>query len=188
MTKKVLIPVTDGTEELEAVAIIDVLRRADIQVTIASTTGARQVTCSRGITLITDALISDCSEESFDLVVLPGGIPGAQNLRDSIELTAILKKQHREGKYYGAICASPAVILEHHGLLKGKNATCHPGFADQMKNRDQSRAHVVTDGNCITSRGAGTSIDFALELVEILMGSDKRRTVEEGLALVKNSK
>ena len=184
MTKKVLMPVTDGTEELEAVAIIDVLRRADIEVTVASTTGARQITCSRGVILIADELISACSEESYDLVVLPGGIPGAQNLRDSIELTAILKKQHREGKYYGAICASPVVILEHHGLLEGKKATCHPGFEDQMKNLDQSNARVVIDGNCITSRGAGTAIEFALELLELLVDKEKRRDVEGGLALV----
>ncbi len=186
MQKKVLIPVADGTEELEAVAIIDVLRRADIQVIIASTTGDRQVTCSRGVSLIADALISDCLKESYDLVVLPGGIPGAQNLRDSIELTAILKNQYREGKYYGAVCASPVVILEHHGLLEGKNATCHPGFADQMKNSDKSDALVVVDGNCITSRGAGTSIEFALELVEILTGKEKRNSVEDGLAIVKS--
>lgn len=185
MVKKALIPVTDGTEELEAVAIIDILRRADIEVTVASTTDSKQIHCSRGITLVADTLISDCLQETYDLVALPGGIPGAQNLRDSVELTTILKNQHREGRYYGAICASPAVILGHHGLLEGKKATCHPGFADQMKNRDQSQALVVIDGNCITSRGAGTAVDFALSLVEILMGRDSRQAVEDGLAMVK---
>ncbi len=184
MTKKVLVPVTDGTEELEAVAIIDVLRRADIHVTTASTTGSCRIACSRGVILTADMLISECAGKSFDLVALPGGIPGAQNLRDSAELTKILKTQHREGKFYGAICASPAVILEHHSLLEDKKATCHPGFADQMKNRDNSKALVVVDGNCITSRGAGTAVEFALELVEILTSRDKRKDVETGLAMV----
>jgi len=184
MTKKVLVPVTDGTEELEAVAIIDILRRADIHVHVASTTNNRQVTCSRGVPIIADSLISDCRDEPFDMIALPGGIPGAQNLRDSEILTGMLIKQAESGGFYGAICASPAIILEHHGLLKNKQATCHPGFADQLQNRDSSRSLVVVDGNCITSRGAGTAIEFSLQLVEILMGDEKRKSVEGGLAMV----
>ena len=87
------------------------------------------------------------------------------------------------GKLYGGICASPAVVLQHHGLLEGKMATCHPGFATQLQNRDSSGARVITDGNCITSRGAGTAIEFALVLVEQLFGSQKLADVKSGLAI-----
>ncbi len=93
-------------------------------------------------------------------------IPGVEKLKDSEELIGILKKQNNMGKLYGGICAAPAVVLQTHGLLEGKIATCHPGFAAQLKNRDLSGGKVIKDGNCITSRGAGTAVDFALALVE----------------------
>ena len=184
MTKQVLVPIADGTEELEAVAVIDILRRAGAEVTIASVSNALSVKCSRGIVLSADRLISECLSNEYDLVALPGGIPGVEHLRDSKELIQILKKQNAQGKLYGAICAAPAVVLQPHGLLENKLATCHPGFADQLKNRDPSKSRVVSDGNCITSRGAGTAIDFALALVEKLFGSTKQKEVEVGLALV----
>jgi 4-methyl-5(b-hydroxyethyl)-thiazole monophosphate biosynthesis len=132
MDKTVLVPVADGTEELEAVAIIDVLRRAGATVTVASVTGTRQITASRGVVIVADALIEACIEKDYDLVVLPGGIPGAEHLRDAEALIDILKRQREKRRLYGAICASPAVVLEHHGLLAGHQATCHPGFVDQL--------------------------------------------------------
>lgn len=185
MTPKVLVPVADGTEDLEAVAIIDVLRRAGADVTIASVSGALFVRCSQGIRIEADCLIEECMDKEYDLVALPGGIPGVENLRDSEELIRILKNQNSLGKLYGAICASPAVVLQPHGLLEDKIATCHPGFADQLKYRDASRSKVISDGNCITSRGAGTAVDFALALVERLFGSRKLSDVKAGLAMVK---
>lgn len=185
MTKCVLVPVADGTEDLEAVAIVDVLRRAGADVTIASVTGSLSVRCSQGIIVSADCLISECSGKKFDLVALPGGIPGVEHLRDSEALIEILKNQNHQGKLYGGICASPAVVLQPHGLLENKTATCHPGFADQLENRDISRASVVSDGNCITSRGAGTAVEFALALVERLFDVKKRETVEKGLAIVR---
>lgn len=184
MTKQVLVPVADGTEELEAVAIIDILRRAGAMVTVASVSRDLVVTCARGIKLSADCLISECLGKSYDLVALPGGIPGVDHLRDSDELIQILKAQNDQGKLYGAICASPAVVLQPHGLLENKLATCHPGFADQLTNRDQSRAKVVMDGNCITSRGAGTAVDFSLALVERLYDTPKLKEVKAGLAMV----
>jgi 4-methyl-5(b-hydroxyethyl)-thiazole monophosphate biosynthesis len=174
MDKTVLVPVADGTEELEAVAIIDVLRRAGAKVTVASVTGTRQITASRGVVIVADALIEDCTEKDYDLVVLPGGIPGAEHLRDSAELIGILKRQRDETRLYGAICASPAVVLEHHGLLAGHQATCHPGFVDQLTSTDRIDDRVVMDGNCFTSRGPGTAVEFALALVERLYGKSKR--------------
>lgn len=177
MDKTVLVPVADGTEELEAVAIIDVLRRAGAAVTVASVTGIRQITASRGVVIVADTLIDSCTEKDYDLVVLPGGIPGAEHLRDSGELTRILKRQREKEGLYGAICASPAVVLEHHGLLAGRRATCHPGFVDQLTVKDRVDSRVVADGNCLTSRGPGTAVEFALALVERLYGKDKRNEV-----------
>lgn len=177
MEKMVLVPVADGTEELEAVAIIDVLRRAGAKVTVASVSGVRQITASRGVVIVADALIADCADTEYDLVVLPGGIPGAEHLRDSADLTGILKRQAEKRRLFGAICASPAVVLEHHGLLAGRRATCPPGFVDQLKERDSVDERVVVDGNCLTSRGPGTAVEFALALVEQLYGRTKREAV-----------
>jgi protein deglycase len=129
------------------------------------------------VVIVADALIADCTDTEYDLVVLPGGIPGAEHLRDSADLTRILKRQAEKGRLYGAICASPAVVLEHHGLLAGRRATCHPGFTDQLKERDRVDERVVVDGNCLTSRGPGTAVEFALALVEQLYGRTKREAV-----------
>lgn len=177
MQKSVLVPVADGTEELEAVAIIDVLRRAGAVVTVASVSGNRQITASRGVVIVAEALIEDCAKRDFDLVVLPGGIPGAEHLRDSVDLIRLLKRQRDKEGLYAAICASPAVVLEYHGLLEGRQATCHPGFVDHLSARDQIESRVVIDGNCLTSRGPGTAVEFALALVERLYGRDKRDEV-----------
>jgi len=177
MQKTVLVPIADGTEELEAVAIIDVLRRAGAAVTVASVTGIRQVTASRKVVIVADVLIEACAQEDYDLVVLPGGMPGAANLRDSAELIRILKRQREKDGLYGAICASPAVVLEHHGLLQGRRATCHPDFVDRLTAADRADARVVVDGNCLTSRGPGTAVEFALALVERLYGADRRKEV-----------
>ena len=176
MSKTVLVPVADGTEEIEAVTIIDVLRRAGADVTVASV-GDLQVTASRGVKLVADALIADCIDTDYDLVVLPGGIPGAENLRDDEHLKQILLRQQSQGRLYGAICAAPAVVLETHGLLQGRVATCHPGFAGQLSDTSSVESNVVFDQGCVTSRGPGTAMVFALKLVELLYGAEKREEV-----------
>jgi 4-methyl-5(b-hydroxyethyl)-thiazole monophosphate biosynthesis len=183
MEKSVLVPVADGTEELEAVAIIDVLRRAGTAVTVASVSGSRQITASRGVVIVADTLIKECVDKVYDLVVLPGGIPGAQNLRDAPDLIRLLKHQQENKKLYGAICASPAIVLDHHGLLEGHKATCHPGFVGQMNEKHHVDERVVVDGNCLTSRGAGTAVEFALVLVEQLYDKMKRQEVAASMAI-----
>ncbi len=182
MTKKVLVPIAEGTEEIEAVCIIDVLRRAGADVVVASV-GEKEVTCSRRVKIVADALIGECTAGAFDMIVLPGGVPGAQNLRDSADLTELLKKQAGAGGFYGAICASPAVVLQSHGLLENRRATSHPGFADQLVPNESIESRVVVDGNCVTSRGPGTALEFALTLVELLYGKEKAEAVGEPMVL-----
>ena len=176
MSKKALVPIANGTEEIEAVCIIDVLRRAEVSVTVASVEEL-QVTASRGVKLVADQLIGDCVDDTYDLIALPGGMPGAEHLRDSKDLEEMLKRQRQEGRPYAAICASPVIVLQHHGLLKGRRATCHPDFVDQLENADAAETRVVVDGPCITSRGPGTAIEFALKLVEVLYGERKAEEV-----------
>ena len=183
MEKRVLVPLAEGFEMVEALSVVDVLRRGNIQVDTASLGDSLQVTSSHGVTVFADKQLSNCLDQSYDLIVLPGGIPGAENLKNSEDLIALLKKQREEKRLYGAICASPAIVLEHHGLLEGKKATCHPGFVSHLSSQEHTGEKVVVDGNCVTSRGAGTSIDFALELLAILAGDDARQTVKQGLAL-----
>jgi len=180
MSKSVLLPIADGTEEIEAVCIIDTLRRAKADVTVASVTGKFLVTCSRGVKITADVHIADCINKDYDLVVLPGGMPGAEHLRDSAQLTAILKKQKERGGYYGAICASPAVVLEHHGLVGTAKATCYPSFAEKLQNA-QPGVKVVADGQLITSQGPATAIAFSLKLVEVLFGQDVAQQVGKGM-------
>ena len=182
MAKKVLVPIAEGTEEIEAVCIIDVLRRAGAEVVVASV-GEKEVTCSRGVKIVADHLLGDCKADTFDLIALPGGIPGAENLRDSTDLTELLKQQAGAGGFFGAICASPAVVLQTHGLLENRRATSHPGFSDQLTPNPGIDNRVVVDGNCVTSRGPGTAIEFALKLVEILYGKEKAEEVAAPMVL-----
>jgi 4-methyl-5(b-hydroxyethyl)-thiazole monophosphate biosynthesis len=173
MQKKVLVPVAQGTEEIEAVCIIDTLRRAGANVVVASVESTVSVTCSRGVNLVADALITDCAGETFDLIALPGGMPGAEHLRDSEILTALLKQQYSAGRLYAAICAAPVVVLQYHGLLSGRRATCFPSFASQLHNAEAADERVVVAGTCITSRGPGTAIEFALTLIALLYNREK---------------
>ncbi len=182
MTVNVMVPIADGTEEIEAVTLIDVLRRAGAEVTVASV-NALQVTASRGVKLVADCLIADCRDQSFDLVALPGGTPGAEHLRDNMVLKKLLIEQKASGRWYGAICAAPAVVLERHGLLQDRRATCHPGFVEQLHDPSAAEQAVVVDGNCITSRGPGTALHFSLTLVEMLFGKAKREAVAGPMVL-----
>lgn len=178
MNKKVLVAIADGTEEIEAVTVIDILRRAGADVTVASV-GGMQITASRGVKIVADKLIDQCKDETFKAVVLPGGMPGAEHLRDSKPLIDIVKSQKASGKLYAAICASPAVVLAYHGLIDDKKATCYPSVSDKLPN--YSGESVVVDGNCITSQGPATAMEFAIALVENLYGKQKASEVSAAL-------
>jgi len=182
MGKKVLVPVAQGIEEMEAITIIDVLRRAGAEVVVASVDD-RTVKAARGIEFKADCLITDCRGQNFDLIALPGGIPGAENLKNSEELAELLKNQAAQNKWYGAICASPAVVLHALGLVTPGAVTCHPGFAGQIEGGTVQDRNVVIDGHCITSKGAGTALEFALTLVDQLFDDQVLADVKGGLAL-----
>lgn len=169
---RALVPIADGSEEIEAVSVIDTLRRAGITVEVASVTGSRAVTASRGVQLVADKLIDECFS-GYDVIALPGGMPGAATLAESRKLAGLLRDQNAAGRLIAAICAAPAVVLKPAGLLDGRRATCHPGFIGQLDARLASEDAVVRDGPVITSRGPGTAILFALALVEALLGKTK---------------
>ncbi|MBF0127404.1 MAG: DJ-1/PfpI family protein [Magnetococcales bacterium] len=179
--KRVLIPLAQGCEELEAVTLMDILRRADIEV-VAAGLMAGPVTCSRGVVLVPDATLDAVLEEAFDLIVLPGGLPGTNHLDADPRIHRLLRKMAQEGGLVGAICAAP-LVLANAGLLQGKKATSYPECmpAEHLPNMDYQEVPVVRDGNVITSRGPGTAMDFALTLVELLTDRAKRDEVEGGL-------
>jgi len=176
MEKRVLVPIADGSEEIEAVTIIDGLRRAGAKVTVASVDHL-QITASRGVRITADCLIEDCVDQFYDLIALPGGMPGAEHLRDDPILKELLLKGYDAGCLCAAICAAPAVVLLPLGMLKNRSATCHPSFWDLLKNKQAMKKPVVVDGNCITSQGPGTALAFTLALIELLYDKQKRDTV-----------
>jgi protein deglycase len=176
---KVLVPLADGCEELEAVTIIDLLRRGGIKV-VSAGLKAGIVRASRGVQLVPDATLDVALQDDYDMVVLPGGMPGATHLKDDARIIDLLKKMAAAGKYTAAICAAPMVLAEA-GLLKDKQATSYPGALDGVPGVSVSTAAVVQDGKVLTSRGPGTAMDFALALVETLTGAENRRKVEAGL-------
>ena len=176
---RVLIPLAQGCEELEAVTLIDILRRAGIEV-IAAGLDEGPVRASRGVVLLPDTPLERVLDEHFDLIVLPGGMPGMTHLRADRRLLALLKKTAADGGRVAAICAAPAVLADA-GLLDGRRATSYPGFLDGIAGVIPCEDSVVEDGGVITSRGPGTALDFALHLVAILVGVTRRNEVEAAL-------
>jgi len=176
---KVLVPLAQGCEEIEAVTVIDILRRAGIEV-ISAGLDSQPVRASRGVMLIPDMSLEAAMQHEFDMIVLPGGQPGTNNLKADARIISLLKRMSMQDKYVTAICAAPSVLAVA-GLLDGKQATGYPGTLDSFTGIKQQSATVVTDGKLITSRGPGTAMDFALALVEVLAGKSKHDEVEAGL-------
>jgi 4-methyl-5(b-hydroxyethyl)-thiazole monophosphate biosynthesis len=176
---KVLVPLAQGCEEIEAVTIINILRRAGIEV-ISAGLDDLPVLGSRGVMLLPDISLDTALQQSFDMIVLPGGQPGTDNLNADKRIIALLQQMAQQEKYVAAICAAPAVLASA-GLLDGKQAASFPETLDAFPEVRQQPAAVVEDGKLITSRGPGTAMDFALTLVERLAGKAKRKQVEAGL-------
>jgi 4-methyl-5(b-hydroxyethyl)-thiazole monophosphate biosynthesis len=175
--KKVLLALAPGFEEIETIAVADILRRAGARVTLAGTVDGA-IEGSRGVRLLADARIESANADEFDMIVLPGGQPGTNNLLQNEHVAAILTKMHASGKMIAAICAAPTV-LHHHGILRGRKATCHPSVREKIG--DVSDERVVVDGQIITSQAPGTALEFAFKLVEMLFGGDRVNVVNQGV-------
>jgi 4-methyl-5(b-hydroxyethyl)-thiazole monophosphate biosynthesis len=177
--KSALVLFAEGSEELEAVTIVNILRRGGVSVSLAGlTSGALRG--SRGITLQPDTTMEAALNQEFDMIVLPGGQPGTNNLKADARVLQLVKKMHAQEKYVTAICAAPSVLATA-GLLDGKRATSFPTALNNFPNVNLQESAVVEDGKLITSRGPGTAMDFALTLLERLVGAAKRVEVEAGL-------
>jgi len=178
---RVVVPLAQGCEELEAVTIIDLLRRAQVEV-ITVGLDEQPVRCSRGTVIHPDTTLDQVLDQEFDMVALPGGGPGADNLDNDSRVRTLIQRMAASGKYTAAICAAPKV-LAHAGILSGRQATSYPGVLEGLHLSDilLKEETVVKDDRVITSRGPGTAMDFALELIETLVGRERRDEVEAAL-------
>ena len=176
---KVNVFLADGFEEIEALSVVDFLRRADIKVDMVSITDDIEVTGAHGITVKADVCF-DKLDRDADMLVLPGGMPGTINLKEHIGLKELLIKYNSEGKRIAAICAAPTV-LGSHGILEGHKAVCYPGMEDGLMCEYAGEVKVITDGNITTSKGPGTAIWFALELIGLLKGKEVSKKIRKSL-------
>ena len=182
MLKTALVILAEGFEELEAVAPVDVLRRAGVRIMLAGLTD-RRVKSSRNIVVESDILLRDLVEMP-DAVILPGGVPGATNLARSEEVAELVKKMNAAGKIVAAICAAPAVVLAPLGILDGKKATCYPGGESDFSSKTIfSKERVAVDGNIITSQGPGTALEFAHVIAARLAGQEMADTVRRKMLI-----
>lgn len=176
---KILLPLADGFEEIEAVTVIDILRRVRIGVDIFSMSGS-MVTGGHGLKVMSDKKISDVAIEEYDGIVLPGGSQGVSNLAKSSKLKEFLENLNESGKLIAAICAAPSILARHH-ILDKKRATIYPGMEKEIPYPRDER--VVVDENVITSQGPGTAIEFALAIVEKLLGKEKTLELKKHLVV-----
>lgn len=180
MSKSILIPVSQGTEEMEAVIIADLLRRAGLDVQIVGEYDI--IKCSNNVRILPDILIEELdSNGEFDAIIIPGGSTGVKNLSENETIVALVKKQFTSGKLLGAICAAPLLLAEHKIIPLATAITSHPSVKTQLMDYNYMDNPVVVDKNLVTSRGAGTAIQFALTLVEILKGQEKANKVAESI-------
>jgi len=179
--RKVLVPLAPGFEEIEAITVIDILRRAGVDVVVAGTQPG-PIEASRKTKHLPDCALDDVRAEDFDMIVLPGGQPGANNLRANARLKQIIQTLQQRDRHVAAICAAPGV-LSAFGVLKGRTATSHPSVRAEVASaaKKVSDDRVVVDGPIVTSQAAGTAMEFAFKLVEVLCGPDKAAEVNRGV-------
>lgn len=175
----VLVPIADGSEEIEAVVIVDVLRRAEWRVVVAGITDGT-VTASRGVRLVPDVAWRDVTPDDYDILLLPGGGGGTDIMAGDERLLDAIRSFARGGKLIGAICAAP-LVLQKAGVLDGRRATCHPAVAADLTVPEVVSERVVVDRRIVTSRGPGTAFDFALRILEIVDGEEAAQSVAGGL-------
>lgn len=177
--KKVLLLLAPGYEELEAVTVVDILRRAGIEVVMAGLEEG-PVPSARDVKIVPDALLDEVLDQDFDLIILPGGLDSTERLSKDSRVEELLKKQLEQGRAVGAICAAPTV-LERSGLAAGKRLTCHPICQKEINKAVLEKDRVVQDGAIITSQAPGTAMEFAFRLVEFLEGPEKVEEVNKGV-------
>lgn len=178
--KKVSVFFADGCEEIEALTVVDILRRAGVCTEMVSVTGELKVTGAHNIGIQTDVLFEGAGFSDAEMLVLPGGMPGTLHLQEHEGLRALLCAYHEKNKYVAAICAAPSV-LGGLGILEGRKACCYPSFEEKLLGAEVVMEPVVRDGNVITGRGMGTAIPFALKLTEALYGSEKAEEIRKSI-------
>ena len=169
-----------GLEEVECLSVVDILRRGGVETELVSVSGERVVTGSQRIAIVTDRLLEEVDPAGYDLIFLPGGVPGVPNLEANPAVKTMLLEQARAGRRIGAICAAPS-ILGHYGLLSGKRFTCYPGWQEGINDAEWTGEGVVSSGRISTSRGLGFALDFGLELLRLLMGEESFQKVRKGI-------
>lgn len=180
---KVMVFLAQGFEEVEALTAVDYLRRMDIDAEMVSITDNKEVMGAHEIIVTADRTIEEIEDiDTYDGAVIPGGLPGATNLRDNPKVIEIVRKINENGKLVAAICAGP-IVLDRAGIIKGKKVTSYPGFEDQLKGAVYEEQRVVTDGNIITARGPALAVYFAVEIVKYLLGEEKADELKRGILL-----
>ncbi len=177
----VLVPIANGTEEMEVVIIIDILRRAQWSVVVAGVDDGL-ITASRRVCLMPDNSWRDINPDDFDILIIPGGAPGVKRFMSFPPLLQAIRDFDRAGKWIGAVCAGP-LALQAAGILKGRRATCHPGVAAQLTATPRLNDRTVVDGHIVTSQGAGTTFELALTLVRLAEGPSQARVIAEDIVL-----
>lgn len=169
---KVYAMIADGSEEVECLAVLDVLKRSGVEVVLVSAGETKAVVSSHQVRIEADQTVAETDFSDGDVIFVPGGMPGAENLSACEPLIAALRNALKDGRRVAAICAAPGVVLGRHGILEGKTATCFPGFEKEFQGAEYTSRGVVTDGLITTARGLGFAIDLGLELVRILVGEE----------------
>lgn len=177
---KVYAFLAEGLEEVECLAVVDVLRRSGVEVTLVSVGETKEIVGSHGIRLTADALFEETNPDQADILFLPGGMPGTKNLQAHQGLAEAIRKAAKQGRRIAAICAAPS-ILGTMGLLKGRTATCYPGFEDMLEGASYTSQGVITDGNITTSRGLGYALALGLELIRLLQGPQQAERIREAV-------
>lgn len=178
--KKAFVFFAEGFEEIEALTIVDVLRRAEIPVVQVSVTSKKEVAGAHGITIIADALFEEVNFNDSEILILPGGMPGSSNLQAHEGLAKVIQEKEQNQEALAAICAAP-MVLGQLGVLKGKEAVCYPGFEDQLIDAQIKSDSCIQSGNVITGRGPGAALDFSLKLVETIKGKAAADQLAEGM-------
>ena len=181
--KSIFVFLADGFEEIEALTPVDVLRRAGLSVQTVSVMGGQVVTGAHGVPVLADTMFADIHFEDAEMILLPGGLPGATNLDAHEGLSQLILDFAKEEKPLAAICAAP-LVFGNRGLLQGKKATCYPGFETYLKGAEYTAALVEKDGNFITGKGPGAAMEFAFAIVEKYCGIDKVNELKQGMMLL----